>query len=105
MVVHIGTADYGHYFSYIQGESGQWLEYNDDNVMEFDVADLEEEAFGGSTGWRKDHQNAYLLLYEKTKKSPVKLEFCSTVEKEKVMAELKLKEVALEQVRVEAPKE
>lgn len=25
IVVHIGSAEYGHYFSYIRGDNGQWL--------------------------------------------------------------------------------
>lgn len=73
--MHIGSAEYGHYFSFIRGDDGQWLEYNDENVREFDVNEVEEEAFGGGQGWRKDHQNAYLLMYEKVNKSEIKLEF------------------------------
>ena len=44
----------GHYYSYIKvktgknGESDQWLEFNDRQVKEFDFAKkLEESCFGG----------------------------------------------------------
>ena len=47
VVVHIGAAEFGHYFSYI--ESGEkWLEFNDSKVKEFKLSNLENECFGGS---------------------------------------------------------
>jgi ubiquitin C-terminal hydrolase len=30
--VHIGSAEFGHYFSYIKTPEGSWLEYNDERV-------------------------------------------------------------------------
>lgn len=50
IVVHIGTAESGHYYSYCRErtEAGfVWYEFNDSVVREFDVADIDEEAFGG----------------------------------------------------------
>ena len=29
VVVHTGTADFGHYYSYIQVREGEWYEFND----------------------------------------------------------------------------
>lgn len=50
VVVHIGAAEFGHYFSYInvdrQGNE-KWLEFNDSKVKEFNVKNLESESFGG----------------------------------------------------------
>lgn len=39
MVVHIGTANSGHYYSFIRPRdgAGEWLELNDTIVSEFDV--------------------------------------------------------------------
>lgn len=51
IVVHSGTADSGHYYSFIQDrehpENGRWLELNDHIVREFDPADIPQECFGG----------------------------------------------------------
>lgn len=50
-VVHIGTAEQGHYISYIQDRENQpnqrWYEFNDDLVREFDPEDIPYETFGG----------------------------------------------------------
>ena len=55
MVVHTGTADSGHYYSFIRehksadqkGQEEKWYEFNDNVVRDFDVADLPNECFGG----------------------------------------------------------
>ena len=49
-VIHIGTAEQGHYISYIQDRENQpnrWYEFNDQLVREFDPEDIPNEAFGG----------------------------------------------------------
>jgi ubiquitin carboxyl-terminal hydrolase 9/24 len=49
-VIHIGTAEQGHYISIIQDRenpNGKWYEFNDHIVKEFDPADIPSEAFGG----------------------------------------------------------
>lgn len=103
--VHIGSADAGHYFSYINtirnGESDQmsydpnneahqtsWLKFNDSYVSKFNYSKLEEECFGGSmnqdsndtmaSGWNfrmsnDNIQSAYMLIYERRTKTPIKL--------------------------------
>ena len=77
IVVHMGEANSGHYFSYIKDtRTGEWYEFNDTNVMPFDTADMDEKAFGGEYGDDKQKYsrfrnigfkpyNAYLLLYER----------------------------------------
>ena len=49
-VIHIGTAEQGHYISYAQDRENQpnrWYEFNDQLVREFDPEDIPSEAFGG----------------------------------------------------------
>jgi len=58
----MGTADAGHYVSYInvnkrdmkedgddwmKTENDKWLEFNDSSVKSYKFADLEEDCFGG----------------------------------------------------------
>lgn len=50
VLVHSGTADAGHYYSFIKerGTQNRWLEFNDTHVREFDSKNLEAECFGGN---------------------------------------------------------
>ena len=79
IVVHYGTVDGGHYYSYIK-ERGteEWYEFNDTSVRDYDFADLEDDTFGGSYQHtrRTDRggkfiseseklHNAYVLIYER----------------------------------------
>ena len=83
VVVHMGTADSGHYYSFIkdrQADTDQWYEFNDTLVSTFDPEDMAGEAFGGEERWtwtsyggmgnamtsvREKYRNAYLLFYER----------------------------------------
>ena len=54
-VVHSGTADSGHYYSYIKEQEvlrkeegrDKWYEFNDIWVRDFDEAEIPSECFGG----------------------------------------------------------
>jgi ubiquitin C-terminal hydrolase len=50
VLVHSGSADAGHYYSFIKerGSQNRWLEFNDTHVREFKEADLAKECFGGN---------------------------------------------------------
>lgn len=88
MVIHIGTAESGHYYSlindrqpHLRGKSSKdmWYEFNDTRVTSFDPADIPNEAFGGEETWTSTYyssfssysmksekmRNGYLLLYER----------------------------------------
>ena len=50
VVIHYGSADFGHYYSYIKEnseDSNKWIEFNDERIKEFDPRDIELECFGG----------------------------------------------------------
>lgn len=53
VVVHQGTADSGHYYSFIKERENNsvnlndWFEFNDKDVSRFDIKNLPNETFGG----------------------------------------------------------
>lgn len=88
ILVHTGSAQSGHYYSFIRNrrsrsptEAGAWLEYNDREIRPFDISkELEEQCFGGesaaavssvSSSWGVDAggseriKSAYMLCYER----------------------------------------
>lgn len=69
VIVHSGSATAGHYISYSRellpdGSRGNWFEFNDEEVNEFDIADLPGKCFG----YRR-FCSAYLLFYDKVERS------------------------------------
>ncbi len=76
IVVHMGTANSGHYYSIIKerGSNDRWFEFNDVLVTEFDPQDIPAECFGGreegSMDIRGCFRNAFMLVYDKTKQQP-----------------------------------
>jgi len=75
-VIHMGTAESGHYYSFIKDNTNNWFEFNDSIVKPFDLKDLPQEAFGGEEKLNIENignakevkertRNAYLLFYER----------------------------------------
>ncbi|KAI8809063.1 hypothetical protein BJ742DRAFT_771514 [Cladochytrium replicatum] len=92
ILVHAGTADSGHYYSFIRervprdGNNGErrWFHFNDSTVEQFEPRNIPELAFGGFdkvSNW-DDHQqkhvqrsvpktySAYMLLYDRVDNDP-----------------------------------
>ena len=50
-MVHTGTADSGHYYSFIKDTTTQngerWYEFNDNIVSDFEASEIANECFGG----------------------------------------------------------
>lgn len=83
IVVHLGTADSGHYYSYIkeqerfaEASNEQWYEFNDTLVRDFDKNEIPSECFGGvepSVGWGVKGYvktaSAYIVVYKRKMES------------------------------------
>jgi ubiquitin carboxyl-terminal hydrolase 34 len=94
--IHSGTANAGHYWSYINTKRGNeenegsedwihtdidpWMEFNDSTVRDLDFKKVQEDGYGGeqtSSGWSAFSssygKSAYMLVYERREKKPVKV--------------------------------
>ena len=91
VLVHTGTSESGHYYSYIKERPSAdpnlntWVEFNDIEVTYFDPDYIDDQCFGGwtenqvfmNTQWKS--WNAYMLFYERVG--------CSTLEASTVTAD------------------
>ncbi|KAF8857285.1 ubiquitin C-terminal hydrolase-like protein [Acephala macrosclerotiorum] len=79
ILVHAGTAESGHYYSFIRerpsaGDKENWVEFNDDTVTPWDPNVMESACFGGpeyrgplDTGLQYDKTwSAYMLFYQRS---------------------------------------
>jgi len=84
ILVHSGTADSGHYYSYVKEQCGpqqeaQWIHFNDIHTEYFDPRDIGRSCFGGTEAvhqydqaqqkpvqfWQAKQHSAYMLFYER----------------------------------------
>lgn len=80
VLVHSGTAESGHYYSYIRerptaDSTASWVEFNDSDVSRFDPSKIPDQCFGGlndslhgpSMGQVRFNKvwNAYMLFYQR----------------------------------------
>ncbi|EQC28579.1 hypothetical protein SDRG_13655 [Saprolegnia diclina VS20] len=85
VVVHSGTCDTGHYYSFLRDARDSWVECNDQTVRPFEVQHLRDECFGGDEvveRWdsstrryvataQSKRRSAYMLFYDKVDAPPV----------------------------------
>ena len=74
LIIHKGTAQYGHYYSVIYSEekdkSGKWYKFNDTSVTEINYDQFVDEAIGNNLD-AEYGSSAYMLIYQKNEKKPV----------------------------------
>ena len=78
VIVHSGTAQYGHYFSLVntKNDKNKWVKFNDKTVTDYNANNLEIDTFGGdkieAAEYYEDFgESAYMLIYEKKIKNYV----------------------------------
>ena len=74
VLIHSGTAQFGHYYSIIYSEekdvTGKWYKFNDTSVTEINYDMMLSDAFGNNA--RQEYgSSAYMLIYQKKLKKPV----------------------------------
>ena len=78
VLIHAGTAESGHYYSFIKARppnsmnGAGWVQFNDETVSDYDAGKIPEDCFGGlreNGTWTRfpKSDNAYMLFYERVK--------------------------------------
>ena len=87
VVVHSGTAQFGHYYSFIntknKDENGPWFKFNDKNVNEYIIPDFEYDMFGGNKNQNSVSEDygasAFMKIKEKKVKNVVLIDIVNNV--------------------------
>ena len=83
VLVHSGTAESGHYYSFIRERPAanpmlnpQWVQYNDSDVQGWDPSNMEGQCYGGMETWSQTRDvqplvlpksySAYMLFYQRS---------------------------------------
>ena len=67
VVIHSGTADYGHYISLCKQQNGTWIKFNDDLTTVITEKEVLDVGSGGNGSW-----SAFILFYDQEEQAPVK---------------------------------
>ena len=73
ILIHSGTAQYGHYYSIIlntEAYNEYWYKFNDSQVSSVEYSSIISDAFGNSGPYAYG-SSAYMLIYQKKVKKPV----------------------------------
>jgi len=58
IIIHEGSAEFGHYYSYIKNlDKGKWYKFSDINISEVADEEVKQTSFGGKNA------SAYYLIY------------------------------------------
>ena len=84
--VHYGSANSGHYWSYINtnrtgdridgnwNQAENWMEFNDTQILDWDFKKhVETRCFGNDKASSNSGTSAYMLFYERVKKKDIRL--------------------------------
>ena len=106
ILIHSGTAQYGHYYSLIKNEKNKendnWLKFNDSQVTNVDYESILSDAFGNTEPYLYG-SSAYMLIYQKRIKKPVIINSKELDEKTKKILEDK-KEENMDKIEVDKNK-
>ncbi len=67
VIMHKGTANNGHYWSYCKNDKGEWFKYDDSDVMSTTFEEFKNEAWGQYNSATSSYSttSAYILFYKK----------------------------------------
>ena len=112
IIIHSGTAQYGHYYSLTSNDmkdkeknsesvkKDKWFKFNDSTVTKVDYDSINYDAFGNSSSDQYG-SSAYMLIYQKTVKKPVIINAKEiNEENKKKISEEKTEKVELEKDKI-----
>jgi len=73
VIVHTGTAETGHYYSFVRSrpssndERHSWVQFNDHEVTPFDPYEIADQCYGGVCGYQSEKwHSGYMLFYQRS---------------------------------------